>query len=89
MAAGLEEEARNLIGSRDSNALNTVGYKEFFDFFDGKITKEKAVELIMRNSRRYAKKQITWWNKDREIRWFHPDQLKEIISLIEDFLEKG
>jgi len=88
VAAGLEDEARSLIGSRESNALNTVGYKEFFDYFDGKITKEKAVELIRRNSRRYAKKQITWWNKDREINWFHPDQEGEILHLIEDFLNK-
>ncbi len=88
VAAGLEEEARSLIGSRESNALNTVGYKEFFDYFDGKITKEKAVELIRRNSRRYAKKQITWWNKDPAIKWFHPDQEGEIMHLIGDFLNE-
>ena len=60
---GLEEEARQLYNFRNLNALNSVGYKEFFDFFDGKISREKAIELIKRNSRRYAKRQMTWWGK--------------------------
>ena len=60
---GLEDEARQLIGYRHLNALNCVGYKEFFDFFDGTISREKAIELIKRNSRRYAKRQMTWWGK--------------------------
>jgi tRNA dimethylallyltransferase len=81
---GLEEEARVLLEFRDMNALKSVGYREFFDFFDGNISMEKAIELIKRNSRRYAKRQITWWGKDKEIRWFHPEQKQEIIQYIEN-----
>ena len=79
----LEEEAKNLLKFRNLNALNSVGYREFFDFFDGKISREKAIELIKRNSRRYAKRQITWWGKDKEINWFQPEQVQEIIQFIE------
>lgn len=80
--AGLQEEANNLYNYRDLNALKSVGYREFFDVVDGKTTREKAIELIKRNSRRYAKRQITWWAKDSDIRWFHPDNVPEIISYI-------
>jgi tRNA dimethylallyltransferase len=80
---GLEEEARSLYEFRHLNSLNTVGYKELFDFFEGKITFDQAVELIKRNSRRYAKRQMTWWGKDQEINWFHPDNMDEIIRFIE------
>jgi tRNA dimethylallyltransferase len=81
---GLEKEARELYRFKSLNALNTVGYREFFDFFDGRISKEEAIELIKRNSRRYAKRQITWWAKDKEIHWFHPDQKDEILKFAED-----
>ena len=77
---GIEDEAKKLYSLRNLNALNTVGYKEFFDVFDGKTSKEKAIDLIKRNSRRYAKRQLTWWNKDKEIKWFKPEQEKEIIE---------
>jgi tRNA dimethylallyltransferase len=77
---GIEDEAKSLFDFRNLNALNSVGYKEFFDVFDGKISREKAIELIKRNSRRYAKRQMTWWGKDKEIKWFHPEQVKEIIE---------
>jgi tRNA dimethylallyltransferase len=80
---GLENEARTLFDLRHLNALNSVGYREFFDYFDGKITREKAIELIKRNSRRYAKRQMTWWGKDKEIRWFDPERVQAIISYIE------
>jgi len=80
---GLEEEARQLSGFRDLNALKSVGYREFFDFFDGNISRDKAVELIKRNSRRYAKRQLTWWGKDKDIKWFHPDEVQDIIGYIE------
>jgi tRNA dimethylallyltransferase len=81
---GLEEEARSLLSFRNQNALKSVGYREFFDYFDGNISRDKAIELIKRNSRRYAKRQMTWWAKDREIKWFQPEQMKNIIKLIED-----
>lgn len=79
----LEEEVRLLFKFRNLNALNSVGYREFFDFFDGKISRERAIELIKRNSRRYAKRQITWWGKDKNIKWFHPEQDRDIIQYIE------
>lgn len=81
---GLEEEARLLFKFRNLNALNSVGYREFFDFFDEKISREKAIELIKRNSRRYAKRQITWWGKDKDIRWFQPERVQDIIEYISD-----
>ena len=80
---GLEEEAHSLFPLRHLNALNTVGYKEFFDFFEGRISREKAIELIKRNTRRFAKRQMTWWSKDTEIAWFEPERLDNIIRLIE------
>ncbi len=87
MEEGLEEEARRVYPLRHLNSLNTVGYKELFDFFDGKISKEEAVSLIRRNSRHYAKRQLTWFRRDQEINWFHPSQEEEIIRLIENFLK--
>lgn len=84
---GLEEEAKALYDLKHFNALNSVGYKEFFEFFDGNISYEKAIELIKRNSRRFAKRQLTWWAKDKDIRWFHPDQFQEIIQCIEKNME--
>jgi tRNA dimethylallyltransferase len=81
---GLEEEARQLMVYRHLNALNSVGYKEFFDFFDGNITREEAIELIKRNSRRYAKRQITWWGKDKDILWFDPEKKTEILKFTDD-----
>jgi len=78
--AGLEEEANSLYNFRNLNALKCVGYREFFDVIDGKITRDKAIELIKRNTRRYAKRQLTWWGKDKEIKWFQPEQVEEIIE---------
>lgn len=82
MKAGLEEEARAVLPYRKMNALQTVGYKELFDYFDGITTKEKAVELIKQHSRNYAKRQLTWWRRDESIRWFKPEELVEIEELI-------
>lgn len=79
---GLEEEARSVYQYKHLNSLNTVGYREWFAHFDGEITKEKAIELIKRNSRRYARKQLTWFRKDQTMRWFTPDQTNEIIEHI-------
>lgn len=81
---GLEAEAEKLYPLRHLNALNTVGYREFFGFFDGSISREKAIELIKRNTRRYAKRQLTWWAKDQSIRWFHPDEKEKIFKIIGD-----
>ncbi len=81
---GFEEEVKSLIKFRSQNALNSVGYREFFDFFDGKISREKAIDLIKRNTRRYAKRQITWWGKDKDIKWFHPEQKQEMYDYIAD-----
>ena len=69
---GLVEEARSLLPYRSLNALQTVGYKELFDHFDGKISFEKAVEEIKKNTRHYAKRQMTWFKKDESIKWHNP-----------------
>lgn len=80
IAAGLEDEARALYPYRSLNALRTVGYRELFDFFDGRISREEAVCLIKRNTRRYAKRQLTWFRRDPQIRWFSPDDDAAIIG---------
>ena len=82
LADGLEAEARALYPYRELNALKTVGYREFFDYFDGRIGYDEAVELIKRNSRRYAKRQLTWFRRDSEIRWFAPDDDAAIIAYV-------
>ena len=73
MAAGLEEEARRVYPMREHNSLQTVGYRELFDYFDGKISREEALRLIKQNSRHYAKRQMTWFRADKTIRWINPD----------------
>lgn len=83
LADGLEAEARALYPYRSLNALQTVGYREFFDYFDGRTSYEEAVELIKRNSRRYAKRQLTWFRRDPEIRWFHPTEDAAMIAHID------
>lgn len=82
LADGLEAEARALYPYRELNALKTIGYREFFDYFDGRIGYDEAVELIKRNSRRYAKRQLTWFRRDSEIRWFAPDDDAAIIAYV-------
>ena len=79
---GLEEEARKLFPLKHLPALNTVGYKEFFSFFAGEISFDKAVELIKQNSRNYAKRQLTWFRKDTEINWFESQPLNEILKFL-------
>lgn len=81
--AGLEAEARALLPYRGCNSLHTVGYSEMFEMFDGKISPEEAVELIKRNSRRYAKRQITWFGRDAGIKWFDPRSVSEIVEYID------
>jgi tRNA dimethylallyltransferase len=85
--SGLEEEATSLYDFRNLNALKCVGYREFFDVIDGKITRDKAIELIKRNTRRYAKRQLTWWAKDKDIKWFQPEQIEEIIGYLKKSVE--
>ena len=82
MAEGLEAEARAMLPLRHLNALQTVGFSEMFDYFDGTISKEEAVELIKRNSRRYAKRQMTWFRRDKEIRWFLKPTPEEVIEYL-------
>ena len=83
IAAGLEDEARKLYPLRGCNALNTVGYKEWFDFFDGNTaSREEVARLIKRNTRHYAKKQMTWFKRDTNIHWFAPGDTDKIIELI-------
>ena len=82
MAEGLLDEAKAMYPKRQLNALNTVGYKEIFDYLDGRWTLEEAVERIKGNTRRYARKQLTWYKKDEHIKWFNPNETKEIIEYI-------
>lgn len=79
---GLIEEARKVYSFKNLNALNTVGYKELFNYFDGQWDFDFAIEKIKRNSRVYARKQMTWFKRDPEILWFHPDDEKKIIDTI-------
>ena len=67
---GLIDEALNLVDFKNLNSLQTVGYKELFDFFDNKISEKEAIDLIKRNTKKYAKKQMTWFKRDRDIKWF-------------------
>ena len=85
MADGLLEEARRLYPLRHLNALNTVGYKEIFAYIDGTWTLEEAVERLKGNTRRYARKQLTWYQKDPDIKWFSPADTKSIIDYIEHY----
>lgn len=81
VAQGLVEEVRSLLPYRHLNALNTVGYSELFDYFDGKIGLDAAIDLIKQNTRRFAKRQLTWFRKDTSIQWYNPIELS-----IEDIL---
>ena len=77
---GLIDEARAVYPFRHLNALNTVGYKELFSHFDGTISLDEAIRLIQRNSRHYARKQLTWWKRDLSIRWRHPSDWTGILQ---------
>lgn len=82
---GLEYEVASLMDKRNLGPLQTVGYSEFFDFFDGLVTRHQAIELIKRNTRRYAKRQLTWFNKFPDYTWYQPNQL----DLIQNFIENA
>lgn len=79
---GLVKEAEKMMCHRKENALNTVGYKEMFSYFDGDITLEEAVRQIQSHTREYARKQLTWYKKDTEMTWFHPNDTEEIYEHI-------
>ena len=87
MAEGFLDEARRLFPLRHLNALNTVGYKELFLYLDGAWPLEEAVERIKGNTRRYMRKQLTWFKRDDTIRWFHPDQTEDILQFIDLYLQ--
>lgn len=80
---GLIEEVRALLPYRHLNALNTVGYSELFDYFDGKIDLDTAISLIKQNTRRFAKRQLTWFRKDKEIKWLMADDPKLIATIVQ------
>jgi tRNA dimethylallyltransferase len=82
IASGLFEEAKALYPFRNKNALQTVGYQEVFDYLEGLTTYEEAVELLKRNSRRYAKRQLTWFKKDKEFTWFAPMEVETIHNFV-------
>lgn len=84
--AGLEQEALAVYPQRSENALNTVGYKEMFEYLDGLITLDECIFKIQSNSRRYCRKQQTWFKRDASIHWFCPDNIKEIINFIDTSL---
>lgn len=82
MQEGLLEEARQVYPFKHLNSLNTVGYKEIFKYLDGEWTLDFAIEKIKQNSRIYSRKQMTWFKRDKDIAWFHPDQQAEIMQYI-------
>jgi tRNA dimethylallyltransferase len=84
MDEGLLEEARQFYEFRHLNTLNTVGYKELYEYMAGNWPLEFAVNMIKQDSRRYAKRQLTWFNRDKEIYWFHPDEEEKIMNFVEE-----
>lgn len=85
MTDGLLDEARSLYDKRSNNALNTVGYKEMFAYLDSTWTLDEAIERMKGNTRRYARKQLTWFRRDTEMQWFHPKQQEDILNYISKY----
>jgi tRNA dimethylallyltransferase len=85
--AGLEREVKSLLSFRNTNALNTVGYSEWFNYFEGKIPLERVIELIKQNSRHYAKRQLTWFGRATEIKWFKPEQTEDILDYLKRIIK--
>ncbi|WP_316824989.1 tRNA (adenosine(37)-N6)-dimethylallyltransferase MiaA [Pedobacter miscanthi] len=79
---GLLDEVKSLTPFKQYNALNTVGYSEIFDYFDGKLSLDEAIAAIKQNTRRFAKRQLTWFRRDEEINWFEPEQRSEVFDFI-------
>lgn len=88
MNEGLLQEAKEVYPLRHLNALQTVGYRELFDFFDGSVSLEKAIDKIKQNSRHYAKRQLTWFKRDEGMQWFQPSMQNEIIQYIQTNIKK-
>lgn len=88
MAQGLEQEARAVYPKRANTALLTVGYKELFQYFDGAISRDEAIRQIQSHTREYMRKQLTWFRRDADIHWFHPNQRSEILQFVSDTLKK-
>ena len=89
IASGLCEEAEGLLAYRHKNALQTVGYQEIFGYLEGVYDREEAVRLLKRNTRRYVKRQFTWFKKDLDIRWYHPQECGSIINFISQTIKKN
>jgi len=89
MNDGLLEEAITVYPYRNLNSLNTVGYKELFTYLDGDCSLDEAVDLIQRNTRKYARKQLTWFRRDQDIKWFEPEQISEVITYIDQILNNN
>jgi tRNA dimethylallyltransferase len=83
--AGLFEEAQDLYPHRHRQALKTVGYQEIFDFMDDKFSRDEAIRLLKRNSRRYAKRQLTWFKRDSDIHWFSPNAYDTILEFVKNY----
>jgi tRNA dimethylallyltransferase len=83
MAQGLLAEVQSLLPYRHLNALQTVGYKELFDYLDNTISLDAAIDLLKRNTRHYAKRQLTWFNRDAAIKWFAPSAYQQVLSYLE------
>ena len=83
MECGLLEEVSSLIEFQSLNSLQTVGYKEIFSFINNECTLKEAVEKIKQNTRRFAKRQLTWFKKDKEVNWFEPQEYDKLKSFIE------
>jgi tRNA dimethylallyltransferase len=88
MESGLLDEVKKLIPYKHANALKTVGYKEIFDYLENKTDLKTTIELIKQNTRKFAKRQLTWFNRDQEMKWFEPDEVENIMEYINKSLKK-
>ena len=89
METGLLEEARNVYTYKEYNSLNTVGYKELFKYFEKEWTLDYAISMIQQNTRRYAKRQMSWFNKDKDIQWFHPEEKASILQFVKEHINQN
>ena len=89
METGLLEEARNVYTYKEYNSLNTVGYKELFKYFEKEWTLDYAISMIQQNTRKYAKKQMSWFNKDKDIQWFHPEEKTSILQFVKEHINSN